>query len=44
MIESVDRNIGSVVPELTDGEFTCIERVNTHPLAMSDVPPVPPAI
>lgn len=41
---SVDLNIGSVSPECTDEEVTFIERVNTHPVAITDVPPIPPAI
>ena len=41
---SLERNNGRIVPELTDGELTTRERVKSHPLAMSDVPPVPPAI
>lgn len=42
--ESFERNIGSEVPELTDGELIFIERVKSPPFATIDVPPVPQTI
>lgn len=39
-----DLKIVTTLPEFTEGELICIERLNTHPFAINEVFPVPPAM